>query len=79
MRDVSHSLHSPLMSITNTISGMTAVGGMLQLGGRLLPYTTPQILATTAVTLSAINLIGGFLVTHKILEMFRMKDTSPEY
>lgn len=45
---VSHSLHSPLMAMTNAISGMTIVGGMLQLGGGLLPGTVPQGLAAAA-------------------------------
>lgn len=79
VRGVSHSLHSPLMSITNAISGMTIVGGMLQLGGGFLPHTIPQTLAVGAVGLSAVNLSGGFLVTHKMLQMFRRKDDPPEY
>lgn len=45
---------------------MTIVGGMLQLGGGLLPGTVPQLLATGAVGLSAVNLAGGFIVTHKV-------------
>jgi len=79
VRGVSHALHSPLMSITNAISGMTIVGGMLQLGGGLYPTNTAQVLATTAVTLSAVNLAGGFLVTTKMLNLFRKKDDAPEY
>ena len=79
MRGVSHSLHSSLLSITNVISGMTAVGGMFQLDGGLLPYTTPQTLAMVAVTLSVINLIGGSHVTPMMVEMFRNKDVSSEY
>lgn len=76
---VSHSLHSPLMAMTNAISGMTIVGGMLQLGGGILPGTVPQGLAAAAVTLSAINLAGGTIVTKKMLDMFRRKDDAPEY
>ena len=49
---VSHSLHSPLMSITNAISGMTAVGGALCMGGGYLPHTPAQALAASAVMLS---------------------------
>lgn len=79
VRGVSHSLHSPLMSITNAISGMTVVGGMLQMGGGVLPHTVPQALATGAVALSCVNLTGGFLVTRKMLAMFRRKDDPPEY
>lgn len=51
MAGVSHSLHSPLMAMTNAISGMTIVGGMLQLGGGLLPGTVPQVLAAAAGTI----------------------------
>ncbi len=63
---------------TNTIPGMTAVDGILQFGGGLILYTIPQELATTAVILSAVNLVGGFLATHKILELFRKKDAPLE-
>lgn len=77
VRGVAHSLHSPLMSITNAISGMTIIGGMLQLGGGLLPGTTPQVLATVAVGLSAVNLTGGFLITKKMLDMFRRPTDPP--
>uniref|UniRef100_A0A7S0DKH4 proton-translocating NAD(P)(+) transhydrogenase n=1 Tax=Amorphochlora amoebiformis TaxID=1561963 RepID=A0A7S0DKH4_9EUKA len=79
VRGVAHALHSPLMSITNAISGMTIVGGMLQLGGGILPSTTAQLLAAGAVSLSAINLAGGFIVTKKMLDMFRRPDDPPEY
>lgn len=48
VQGVSHALHSPLMAMTNAISGMTIVGGMLQLGGGLVPTTIPQALAATA-------------------------------
>jgi NAD(P) transhydrogenase len=76
---VSHALHSPLMAMTNAISGMTVVGGMLQLGGGLTPGTVPESLAATAVFLSAINLAGGTVVTKKMLDMFRRPDDPPEY
>lgn len=79
VQGVSHALHSPLMSITNAISGMTAVGGMLQLGGGFLPHSTAQALAFSAVGLSFVNLAGGFIVTKKMLDMFRRPDDPPEY
>jgi NAD(P) transhydrogenase len=79
VQGVAHALHSPLMSITNAISGMTAVGGMLQLGGGMLPQSTAQVLAFSAVGLSFINLAGGFIVTKKMLDMFRRADDPPEY
>ncbi|CAM9196880.1 unnamed protein product [Ectocarpus fasciculatus] len=79
VQGVTHALHSPLMAMTNAISGMTIVGGMLQMGGGLLPSTTPQVLAATAVGLSAINLAGGTIVTKKMLDMFRRPDDPVEY
>ena len=79
VRGVSHSLHSPLMAMTNAISGMTIVGGMLQLGGGVVPVTVPQYLAALAVFLSSINLAGGTMVTKKMLDMFRRPDDVPEF
>jgi len=79
VQGVAHALHSPLMSITNAISGMTVIGGMLQLGGGVLPHTMPHVLATTAVALSSVNLVGGFIVTNKMLDMFRRPDDPPEF
>ncbi|CAM9384153.1 unnamed protein product [Heterosigma akashiwo] len=76
---VAHSLHSPLMSVTNAISGMTAVGGMLTMGGGLLPSNGSQALAAAAVGMSAVNIGGGFLVTKKMLDMFKRPDDPPEY
>ena len=79
VKGVSHSLHSPLMAMTNAISGMTIVGGMLQMGGGMFPRTVPQGLAALAVFLSAINLSGGTMVTKKMLDMFRRPDDVPEF
>eukprot|EP01040_Poterioochromonas_malhamensis_P001480 gene1480-1568_t len=79
VQGVTHALHSPLMAMTNAISGMTIVGGMLQLGGGLVPTTIPQYLAAGAVGLSAINLTGGTIVTKKMLDMFRRPDDPPEF
>eukprot|EP00945_MAST-04E_sp_MAST-4E-sp1_P004475 g4475.t1 len=79
VQGVTHALHSPLMSVTNAISGMTMIGGMLQLGGGVMPHNSAQVLATTAVTLSAVNLTGGFMVTQKMLDLFRRPDDPPEY
>jgi NAD(P) transhydrogenase len=67
------------MAMTNAISGMTIVGGMLQLGGGILPSTVPQGLASAAVLLSAVNLAGGTIVTKKMLDMFRRPTDPPEY
>jgi NAD(P) transhydrogenase len=79
VQGVTHALHSPLMAMTNAISGMTIVGGMLQMGGGIMPQTVPQTLAATAVGLSAINLAGGTIVTKKMLDMFRRPDDPVEY
>jgi H+-translocating NAD(P) transhydrogenase len=74
---VAPALHTPLMSITNAISGITAVGGLLILGGGLLPSTFPQALASLAVLISSVNIAGGFVVTKRMLDMFKRK-TDPE-
>jgi NAD(P) transhydrogenase len=72
-------LHSPLMAVTNAISGMTAVGGMYAMGGGLLPTTFAEGLAATATGISAVNITGGFLVTKKMLDMFKRPDDPPEH
>ncbi|MBL8718642.1 MAG: Re/Si-specific NAD(P)(+) transhydrogenase subunit alpha [Myxococcales bacterium] len=64
---VSPSLHTPLMSVTNAISGIIVVGGMLQVGGA----TPASFLGTAAVLVATINIAGGFLVTQRMLKMFR--------
>lgn len=61
------------MSITNAVSGVTAVGGLLLLGGGLVPHTIPQVLAASAVVLSATNIVGGFTITKRMLDMFKRK------
>ena len=67
--NVKPALHTPLMSVTNAISGIILVGGMLQLGGTDMNLTT--ILGAVAVLIAAINIAGGFLVTNRMLAMFR--------
>lgn len=76
---VTPALHSPLMSVTNAISGITAVGGLLLMGGGLVPQTIPQALGAAALTLSAVNIAGGFLVTQRMLDMFKRPTDPPEY
>ncbi len=66
---VKPALHTPLMSVTNAISGIILVGGMLQLSGANFNLTT--ILGAIAVLIAAINIAGGFLVTNRMLAMFR--------
>ena len=72
-------LHSPLMAVTNAISGMTAVGGMFAMGGGLLPSTFAETLAATATGISAVNITGGFLVTKKMLDLFKRPTDPPEF
>ena len=67
--NVKPALHTPLMSVTNAISGIILVGGMLQLSGASINLTT--ILGAVAVLIAAINIAGGFLVTNRMLAMFR--------
>merc|ERR1712055_921569 len=62
-------LHSPLMSVTNAISGITAVGGMLLMGGGYYPTNTIEGLAASAALISLINIFGGFIVTKRMLDM----------
>ena len=69
---VHHALHTPLMSVTNAISGIIIVGAMLQLASPLLVV---QALAAIAVLLASINVFGGFAVTRRMLAMFQ-KDGS---
>lgn len=76
---VTPALHSPLMSVTNAISGITAVGGMLLMGGGYMPANTAQALATTAAFISCINIGGGFLVTQRMLDMFKRPTDPPEF
>ena len=67
--NVTPALHTPLMSVTNAISGIIVVGGMLQLQGPLEAPVT--ILGAVAVLVATINIAGGFLVTQRMLKMFR--------
>lgn len=76
---VTPALHTPLMSITNAISGITAVGGLLLLGGGYVPHTFPQFLAASAVLFSGINICGGFVITKRMLDMFKRKTDPTEY
>ncbi len=66
--NVSHALHTPLMSETNAISGIILVGGILQVGS---DDPLVMVIALAAVFVASINIFGGFLVTLRMLEMFR--------
>lgn len=67
--NVSHSLHTPLMAVTNAISGIIIIGGLLQVTSDLSSPLT--ILAFIAVLVASINIVGGFFVTHRMLKMFK--------
>lgn len=68
---VSHALHTPLMSVTNAISGLTAVGGMLLVGhGSGSLY---DALAYGSVGVSAVNVVGGFVISKRMLDLFKKK------
>jgi NAD(P) transhydrogenase subunit alpha len=64
---VHHALHTPLMSVTNAISGIIVVGALLQVGHGEVVITS---LATVAILLASINVFGGFAVTRRMLAMF---------
>jgi len=73
--NVTSALHTPLMSVTNAISGIVLVGAMLQtvqIDGNVLNLTS--ILGSIAVFLASINIFGGFMVTRRMLEMFKKKE-----
>ena len=59
------------MSVTNAVSGLTAVGGMVLAGGGVVPHTPAQALAALAIGTSAINIGGGFTITQRMLDMFK--------
>jgi NAD(P) transhydrogenase subunit alpha len=69
---VTPALHTPLMSVTNAISSVIIVGAILAAGAQ--GSTVAAILGTIAVVLAATNTFGGFLVTERMLEMFKKKE-----
>ena len=66
--NVSHALHTPLMAVTNAISGIIILGALLQIGtgGFWVP-----LLAGISVLIASINIVGGFMVTRRMLAMFQ--------
>lgn len=76
---VAPALHSPLMSVTNAISGMVGVGGLFVMGGGYLPETIPQVLGALSVLLASVNVAGGFVITKRMLDMFKRPTDPPEY
>jgi len=82
---VAPALHSPLMAVTNAISGMTALGAMLLLAHgsgdstSLIPDSPSHWMGAIATTLSFVNIAGGFLVSGKMLNLFRRPDDPQEF
>jgi len=71
IQNVSRLLHTPLMSLTNAISAIAVVGSIVVAGERESDLTT--ILGTIAVAASMTNIVSGFLITDRMLKMFRAK------
>jgi len=69
--NVTPALHSPLMSVTNAISSVIVVGAMLATG--LGTNSWAMAFGFIAVTLASVNIFGGFLVTHRMLSMFKRR------
>ena len=70
--NVTPALHTPLMAVTNAISAIIIVGAML--AAALTEGALGKSMGTIAVALAAVNVFGGFLVTRRMLEMFKKKD-----
>jgi H+-translocating NAD(P) transhydrogenase subunit alpha len=66
-------LHTPLMSGANAVSGIALIGAILVAGGQ--DISTASILGFIAIILATINVVGGFLVTDRMLQMFKKKST----
>ena len=74
IQKVPATLHTPLMSGANAISGITLVGALFGAGGE--GSTLTIVLGTAAVTFATINVVGGYLVTDRMLAMFKKKGTT---
>jgi NAD(P) transhydrogenase subunit alpha len=74
IQNVSRLLHTPLMSLTNAISAIAVVGSILIAGEQESTFTT--VLGTVAVAASMTNIVSGFLLTDRMLKMFREKERS---
>lgn len=69
--NVTPALHSPLMGVTNAISSVIIVGGLLAVGPALLDFS--KVMGFFAVLLASVNIFGGFIVTRRMLAMFKKK------
>ena len=74
VRRVSPLLHTPLMSLTNAISAISVVGAILASGSGDSPQLS-RVLGTIAVVSSTINIVAGFLITDRMLKMFKKKES----
>jgi len=72
IRNVSRLLHTPLMSLTNAISAIAVVGSIIIAGEQKTTFTT--VLGTVAVAASVTNIVSGFLITDRMLKMFKKRD-----
>jgi NAD(P) transhydrogenase subunit alpha len=72
---VTPALHTPLMAVTNAISAIVVVGAML--AAALTAGWAGKLMGVLAVALAAVNIFGGFLVTRRMLEMFKKKERKP--
>src|SRR5213083_429257 len=68
-------LHTPLMSATNAISGISLVGSLVVAGAH--ESTLSAVLGVIAVTCATINVVGGFVITDRMLKMFKRRETLP--
>jgi NAD(P) transhydrogenase subunit alpha len=68
---VTPALHSPLMSVTNAVSSVIIVGALIAAGPVGMSFA--KLMGFVAVTLAAVNIFGGFIVTHRMLQMFQRK------
>jgi H+-translocating NAD(P) transhydrogenase subunit alpha len=75
VRRVSPLLHTPLMSLTNAISAISVVGAILVVGSKGSPRLS-EILGIIAVAFATINIVAGFLITDRMLKMFKKKEGS---
>ncbi len=75
IRRVSPTLHTPLMSATNAISGISLVGSLVVAGSE--HGTLSTVLGFIAVTAATINVVGGFMITDRMLKMFKKQDRKP--
>ena len=74
--NVTPALHTPLMAVTNAISAIVIVGAMM--AAALTEGSLAKIMGVLAVALAAVNVFGGFLVTRRMLEMFKKKERKPK-